>query len=75
MKKFTMVKIGTQLNLADSGTKTTLGPTHFRHFDQSIGVCFYPPLKSEHHDLLELSKFIPSPFATSASDKAPVAKK
>ena len=75
MKKFTMVKIGTQLNLADSGTKPTPGPTHFRHFDQSIGVRFYPPLESEHHDLLELSKFIPSPFATSAPDKAPVAKK
>jgi len=74
MKKFTMVKIGTQLNLADSGTKPTPGPTHFRHFDQSIGVRFYPPLESEHHDLLELSKFIPSPFATSAPDKAPVAK-
>jgi hypothetical protein len=55
-------KIDTKLNVADSGTKPTPTATHFRHFDQIIGVRFYPPKESEHYQQLELHKFIYSPY-------------
>ena len=55
-------KIGTHLNMADSGTKPNPSPTHFRQFDQAIGVRFYPPADSEHYKLLELDKFVVSPY-------------
>jgi len=55
-------KIGTHLNMADSGTKPNPAPTHFRQFDQAIGVRFYPPADSEHYKLLELDKFVVSPY-------------
>jgi len=42
-------KIGTKLNLADSGTKPNPAPTHFDHFDQAIGVRFDPPTDLEHY--------------------------
>eukprot|EP00956_Cyclotella_meneghiniana_P015837 scaffold24602_cov53-Cyclotella_meneghiniana.AAC.1 len=50
-------KINTKLNLADSGTKPNSAPVHFEHFDQAIGVRFYPPANSEHHNLLNLDTF------------------
>ena len=55
-------KIGTHLNMADSGTKPNPLPAHFWQFDQGIGVRFYPPADSEHHKLLELDKFVVSPY-------------
>lgn len=61
--RVTLRKIGTRLNLADSGTKPNPSPTHFRHVDQAIGVRFYPPADSEHYKLLDLHKFIKSPYA------------
>ena len=42
-------KIGTTLNLADSGKKPIPSPTHFRHCDHIIGVGFCPPPDSEHY--------------------------
>ena len=60
--RITLRKIGTHLNLSDSGTKPNPSPTHFRHFDQAIGVRFYPPSDSEHYKLLDLHKFIKSPY-------------
>lgn len=60
--RFKMVKIGTHLNVADSGTKPNPSPTHFRHFDYACGVRFYPPHGSEHFKLLALDDFVPSPF-------------
>ena len=62
-------KIDTRLNIADSGTKPNPSPTHFRQYDWAIGVRFYPPESSEHYKLLELHKFIKSPYAkTSKND-------
>ena len=55
-------KIDTTLNIADSGTKPNPSPIHFRHYDYIIGVRFYPPIESEHYQLLELHKFIKSPY-------------
>lgn len=55
-------KIDTTLNFADSGTKPNPSPTHFRHYDHVIGVRFYPPEGSEHYKLLELHKFVKSPY-------------
>ena len=49
------------LNMADSGTKPNPAPVLFRHFDQAIGVRFYPPSDSEHAKLMDLGKFIQSP--------------
>ena len=60
---FNMCKIGTHLNMADSGTKPNPAPVLFRHFDQAIGVRFYPPKDSEHAKLMELSKYVQSPFS------------
>jgi hypothetical protein len=54
-------KIGTTLNLADSGTKPIPSSTHFRHCDHIIDVRFCPPPDSEHYRLLELHNFIKSP--------------
>ena len=62
LKKFVMCKIGTHLNLSDSGTKPNSSPVHFRQFDRLIGVHFYPPPDSEHYKLLQLDKFVRSPF-------------
>ena len=62
--KVDFFKIGTNLNLADSGTKPNPSPTHFRHFDQAIGVRFYPPPESEHYIKLQLEKFMHSPYTT-----------
>ena len=55
-------KIDTKLNLADSGTKPNPSPTHFRQWNQAIGVRFYPPKDSEHYKLLQLDTFVHSPF-------------
>ena len=63
--KVDFIKIDTHLNLADSGTKPNPSPTHFRQFDQVIGVRFYPPSDSEHYKLLELRKFTISPYSKS----------
>ena len=63
--KVDFIKIDTHLNLADSGTKPNPSPTHFRQFDQVIGVRFYPPSDSEHYKLLELHKFTISPYSKS----------
>ena len=63
----TIKKIGTHLNTADSGTKPNSSPVHFRHYDQAIGVCFYPPSGSEHYRLLRLDRFIVSPYASKTS--------
>ena len=63
--KFIMRKIDTSINLADSGTKPTSSPVHFRQFNHTIGVRFYPPTSSEHGKLLQLDKFLKSPFITS----------
>lgn len=57
-----ILKIDTNLNLADSGTKPNSAPVHFRQFDQAIGVRFYPPPESEHYKLLKLDKFVKSPY-------------
>eukprot|EP00956_Cyclotella_meneghiniana_P036986 scaffold133488_cov39-Cyclotella_meneghiniana.AAC.5 len=63
-------KIDTKLNLADSGTKPNPAPTHFQHFDQAIGVHFYPPADLEHYKLLNLDSFkVSSPY-TKKADKA-----
>jgi hypothetical protein len=62
--KIELRKIGTKLNIADSGTKPTPAPIFFRHFDYAIGVRFYPPKDSEHYKLLELHKFKHSPYST-----------
>ncbi|MGB2447382.1 MAG: reverse transcriptase domain-containing protein [Candidatus Poseidoniaceae archaeon] len=59
-------KIGTHLNLADSGTKPNSAPVLFRHFDHIHGVRFYPPSGSDHFRLLELHRFVQSPFSKSS---------
>ena len=64
--KFSMCKIGTHLNMADSGTKPNPSPVLFRHFNQAIGVRFYPPTDSEHAKLMDLDKFVHSPFSKSS---------
>jgi hypothetical protein len=60
--KIELRKIATQLNLADSGTKSTPAATFFCQFNYCIGVRFYPPPDSEHYRLLELHEFKPSPY-------------
>ena len=64
----TIKKIGTHLNVADSGTKPNSSPVHFRHYDHIIGVRFYPPPGSEHYKLLRLDRFLPSPFTSKNTD-------
>eukprot|EP00956_Cyclotella_meneghiniana_P029504 scaffold71543_cov60-Cyclotella_meneghiniana.AAC.2 len=66
--------IDTTLNLADSGTKPNPSPTLTRHYDYLIGVRFYPPVGSTHHELLQLDTFVTSPYTkakASATDKVP----
>eukprot|EP00956_Cyclotella_meneghiniana_P008309 scaffold11091_cov47-Cyclotella_meneghiniana.AAC.1 len=57
--------IDTNLNLADSGTKPNPSPVLTRHYDFLIGVRFYPPPGSKHHELLQLDTFITSPYVKS----------
>ena len=59
-------KIGTHLNLADSGTKPNPSPVLFRHHDHINGKRFYPPPRSDHYEALDLTRFIKSPY-----DKTP----
>eukprot|EP00956_Cyclotella_meneghiniana_P011589 scaffold16276_cov49-Cyclotella_meneghiniana.AAC.9 len=67
-------KINTKLNLADLGTKPKKSaPVHFDHFDQAIGVRFYPPAGSEHDNLLNLDTFKVSPY-TRTQSKQPAPK-
>ena len=66
-------KINTKLNLADSGTKPNSAPVHFEHFDQAIGVRFYPPANSQHYNLLNLDTFKVSPY-TRTQTKQPASK-
>ena len=61
--------IDTKLNLADSGTKPNPAPTHFRHFDQAIGVRFYPPAESDHYKALQLHNFKYSPYTKTTNSK------
>jgi hypothetical protein len=56
------LKIDTHLNMADSGTKPNPSSTHFRQWNQATGVRFYPPADSEHYTLLQLHRFVPSPY-------------
>ena len=60
-------KIDTTLNIADSGTKPNPSPTLFRHYDFVIGVRHYPLPDTEHYKLLELHKFVLSPYAKGSS--------
>ena len=46
---FVMRKIGTNLNLCDSGTKPNPASIHFRQYDHTSGVRFYPPPNSSHY--------------------------
>jgi len=63
LERILIRKIGTNLNLADSGTKPNPSPTHFRQYDHIIGVQFYLPEGSEHAKLLELDLFVYSPHS------------
>ena len=69
--RFKMYKIGTNLNPSDSGTKPSPAPTHFRHFDYTIGVRFYPPADTEHYKLLQLDKFLCSPYHRTDTSHSP----
>ena len=68
--KIDVKKISTHLNMADSGTKPNPSSTHFRQFDQVIGVQFYPPKDSEHYKPLQLDMFVRSPYTKSESKKS-----
>ena len=61
--RFVVRKISTRLNPADSGTKPNPSPAHFRHYDYSCGVRFYPPQGSDHYKLLQLDLFVTSPYS------------
>ena len=69
--RFVMRKIGTTLNLSDSGTKPNPAPIHFRQYDHTTGVRFYPPKESDHYKLLQLETFLTSPYTRGKSNKPP----
>ena len=69
--RFVMRKIGTNLNLSDSGTKPNPAPIHFRQYDHTTGVRFYPPKESGHYKLLHLETFLTSPYIRGKTTKPP----
>ena len=66
---FVMRKIGTNLNLCDSGTKPNPAPIHFRQYDHTSGVRFYPPANSSHYKLLKLETFLSPPTSREKTTK------
>jgi len=69
--RFVMRKIGTNLNLSDSGTKPNPAPIHFRQYDHTTGVRFYPPKGSDHYRLLQLETFLTSPYIRGTTTTTP----
>ena len=63
LERIVIQKIGTNLNLADSGTKPNSSPVHFYQHDHIIGVQFYSPKGSAHAQLLQIDFFAYSPHS------------
>ena len=69
--RFIMRKIGTNLNLSDSGTKPNPVPIHFHQYDHTVGVRFYPPNGLDHFKLLKLDTFLTSPYTRGTTPTKP----